>query len=164
MPLDNEGAAPAVCLGDTFRRKDGRITKLTAGESVNGADIMIPLSGLHTVSGTVAVLADGHAPTHAKVRLLYADDREDARELSTGDDGAFAFEYVSEGKYILQVTGAEDVEQTSAAPGEGNPDPAPPKPKMVHYVDKEIPLTVENDLDDLAVSLVPTPPAASAAR
>ena len=164
MPVNNESAAPAICLGDTFRKKDAKTTKLTAGEVVNGADIMIPLSGLHTVSGTVAVLADGHTPTHVKVRLLYADDREDARELPAGDDGAFAFEYVPEGKYILQVKGAEDVEQINAAPGAGNSDAAPPKPKVVHYVDKEIPLTVENDLDDLAVSLVPVPPAASAAH
>jgi hypothetical protein len=160
MPLDNEGAAPAVCLGDTFRRKDGRITKLTAGESVNGADIMIPLSGLHTVSGTVTVLADGHTPSHAKVRLLYADDREDARELPLNNDGMFTFEYVPEGKYILQIAGAEDEEKTNAAHGAGNSDPAPPKAKAVHYADKEIPLTVENDLDDLVVSLTTAPPAA----
>jgi len=162
MPVDNESAAPAICLGDTFRKKNAKITKVAAGEIVKGADIVIPLSGLHTVSGTVAALADGHTPAHAKVRLLYADDREDARELSPNGDGAFAFEYVPEGKYILQVSGAEDEEQTNAAPGAGSSDPAPPKAKAVHYADKEIPLIVENDLDDLLVSLVPTPPAAPA--
>ncbi len=55
MPLDNEDAAPAICLGDTFRKKDAKITKLAAGEVVNGADIVIPLSGLHTLSGSVTV-------------------------------------------------------------------------------------------------------------
>jgi hypothetical protein len=162
MPVENEGAAPAICLGDTFRRKNATITKLAAGEIVNGADIMIPLSGLHTVSGTVTALADGHTPTHATVRLLYADDREDARELSP-NDGAFAFEYVPEGKYILQVTGAEDVEPANAATGAGDPGPAPPKAKAVRYDDKEIPLTVQNDMEDLLVSLTPAPPAAPAA-
>ncbi|MGD0938213.1 MAG: hypothetical protein ABR905_00790 [Terracidiphilus sp.] len=162
MPVENEGAAPAICLGDTFRRKDAKITKLAAGETVNGVDIVIPLSGLHTVSGTVSVLADGHTPAHAKVRLLYADDREEARELSP-NDGEFTFEYVPEGKYILQVTGAEDMEQPNAVRNAGNSDPAPPKSKAVLYADKEIPLTVENDLDDLLVSLTPAPPAQPAA-
>jgi hypothetical protein len=117
---------------------------------------------LHTVSGTVSVLADGHTPAHAKVRLLYADDREEARELSP-NDGEFTFEYVPEGKYILQVTGAEDMEQPNAVRNAGNSDPAPPKSKAVLYADKEIPLTVENDLDDLLVSLTPAPPAQPAA-
>jgi len=158
MPVDNEGAAPAICLGDTVRKKDAKITKLASGEVVNGADITIPLSGLHTVSGTVAALADGHTPAHATIRLLYADDREDARELSPSD-GAFAFEYVPEGKYILQVTGAEDVEQANIAPGAGNSDPAPPKAKTVHYADEEIPLMVQNDMEDVLVALTPAPPA-----
>jgi len=159
MPLDNEGAAPAICLGDTFRKKDAKITKLAAGEIVNGEDIVIPLSGLHTVSGSVTALADGHTPNHAKLRLLYADDREDARELSPSDDGTFTFEYVPEGKYILQITGAEDVQQPNAAPGAGNSDSVSSKAKAVRYADKEIPLTVENDLNDLLVSLTPAPPA-----
>jgi uncharacterized protein (DUF2249 family) len=159
MPLDNEGAAPAICLGDTFRKKDAKITKLTAGEIMNGEDIVIPLSGLHTVSGTVTALADGHTPAHTKVRLLYGDDHEDARELSPNEEGRFTFEYVPEGKYVLQVTGAEDEEKANAAPGAGNLNPESPKPKVVHYADKEIPLTVENDLDDLPVALTPVLPA-----
>jgi hypothetical protein len=159
MPLDNEEAAPAICLGDTFRKKDATITKVTAGEILNGVDIVIPLSGLHTVSGTVTALADGHTPTHAKVHLLYADDREDARNLSLSDDGTFTFEYVPEGKYILQVTGAEDVEQNSAAPAQGSSEPSPPKAKTVHYADKEIPLMVQNNMEDLLIALAPVPPA-----
>lgn len=159
MPLDNEEAAPAFCLGDTFRKKDAAITKLAAGEILNGVDIVIPLSGLHSVSGTVAVLADGHAPAHAKVHLLYADDREDARVLALNDDGTFTFEYVPEGKYILQVTGAEDAEQANTAPGSGDSDSSPQKVKTVRYADKEIPLTVQDDTEDLRIALAPVPPA-----
>lgn len=159
MPLDNEEAAPAICLGDTFRKKDATITKLAAGEILNGVDIVIPLSGLHTVSGTVTALADGHTPAHAKVHLLYADDRENARNISLSDDGTFAFEYIPEGKYILQVTGAEDAVQNKTAPDSGNSEPSPSKAKTVQYADKEMPLTVENDLDDLMIALAPAPPA-----
>ncbi len=162
MPVDNEDAAPAICLGDTFRKKDATITKLAAGEILNGVDILIPLSGLHTVSGTVTALADGHTPAHAKIRLLYADDREAARELSINDDGTFTFEYVPEGKYILQVTGAEDAEQNNTAPGSNDSGPAPPKVKAVHYADKEVPLTVQDDTDDLQIALAPVSSAPTA--
>jgi hypothetical protein len=158
MPLENEGAAPAICLGDTFRKKDATITKVTAGEIVNGVDIEIPLSGLHTVSGAVTVLADSHSPAHCKLRLLYADDRDNARELSLGDDGKFTFEYVPEGKYILQVTGAEDGAQDNTASGPGNSNTSLPIAKAIQYADKEIPLTVEDDLSDLLVSLTPATP------
>jgi len=89
--------------------------KVQAGEVVGGADIVIPLSGLHAVAGTVTALADGHALGRGTVRLLYADDREKARETSILDDGSFSLQYIAEGKYILAVSGAQDAEQKAAA-------------------------------------------------
>jgi hypothetical protein len=48
-------------------------------------------SGLHGVAGNVAALADGHALCRGTVRLLYADDREKARESLIMEDGSFSF-------------------------------------------------------------------------
>ncbi len=87
IPTDVEQAASRICLGDVFRKKDAKTLKVAAGETAGETDIDIPLSGLHTVSGTVSALADGHPLPHGTVRLLYAEDRESARETPLLDDG-----------------------------------------------------------------------------
>ena len=99
--------------------------KVAAGETAGDTDIEIPLSGLHTVSGTVTALFDGHPIPNGNVRMLYADDREKAREAPLLDDGSFTFEYVPEGKYILQVSGAQDEQQK--APDQPQADATPCK-------------------------------------
>jgi hypothetical protein len=159
MPSESQDAAPRVCLGNTFRKKDSATLKVQAGETANGADIVIPLSGLHTVAGSVTALADGHALGRGTVRLLYADDREKARETSLLDDGSFSLQYVAEGKYILAVSGAQDAEQKAAEPGADNsPGAAAKVPAVVSYADKEIPLAVLNDMDDMQIPLAAPPP------
>ena len=168
MPTDTEQAASRVCLGNVFRRKDAKTVKVATGETVGGVDIVIPLTGLHGVSGLVTALADGRALGHGTVRLLYADDREPARETDLGDDGSFSFDYVPEGKYILAVTGAQDAEEKvegaeptgtvvagTASPGTqvAAPDAAATKPAAHVYADKEMPVNVMNDMENLSVPL-----------
>jgi hypothetical protein len=141
MPGGTQDSAARVCLGNTLRKKDAATVKVKAGEVLNSVEIAIPLSGLHTVAGNVTALADGHAIARGKVLLLYADDREKARESALTEDGSFSFEYVPEGKFIVQVAGAADAEEM--APGEG----------VRQYKNKEIPVTVLDNVDDLAISL-----------
>ena len=141
MPSDKQEAAGRVCLGDTLRKKGSKTVKPHAGEVLSGVDITIPLAGLHTVAGAVTALADGHPLGQGKARLLYADDREQARETSLAEDGSFSFEYVPEGKFILQVAGAADVGEV--AQGES----------QRHYTDKEMPVTVLSNVDDIAITL-----------
>jgi hypothetical protein len=81
MPAESQDAAPRVCLGNTFRKKDAKTVKVQAGEDANGATSKSRFPAC-TPSGTVTALADGHALGHGTVRLLYADDREKARETS----------------------------------------------------------------------------------
>ncbi|MGA3049316.1 MAG: carboxypeptidase regulatory-like domain-containing protein [Terracidiphilus sp.] len=156
MPTDTEQAAARVCLGDVFRRKNAKTVKVAAGEVADGNDIEIPLSGLHTVSGDVTALADGHPLVHATVRLLYADDREKVRETALQEDGSFSLEYVPEGNYILQVSGAQDADPKGSESVATGPDAPPANPAPVaHYKDKEVPLRVLTDMEDMQVSLSP---------
>ena len=154
LPSDSEDTALPVCLGNTFRRKKSESVKVQAGDTVTGEDIVIPLTGLHEVSGNVSALSDGHPVGHATLRLLYADDREKALEIQLDDDdgGSYSFDYVPEGSYILQVSAAQDAENSG-----GQADPAAKTPR--HYADKEIPVQVAGDVDDMNVSLNGPPPA-----
>jgi hypothetical protein len=155
MPTDSEDAASRVCLGDVFRRKNAKTVKVATGETAGGIDIEIPLSGLHSVAGSVSALPDRHPIAHGAVRLLYADDREKARETTLQDNGTYSLEYVPEGKYILEVTGAHDEEQNSSAAGQADD----PKPTVTNlYADKEIPLNVLNDMADVNFTLAAPAP------
>ena len=139
MPIESEDIAPRVCLGNVLRRKAASSIKVSEGEVAHGADIVIPISGLRSVGGRVEAVEDGHAPSHATVTLLYADDREQARKASIDSDGSFRFEYVAEDSYILRVSEAKD-----EAEGEG---------RERLYSEKELPLHVRSDLNDVNVLL-----------
>jgi hypothetical protein len=159
MPSESQEAAARVCLGNTFRKRDAKTVKVQAAEIFKTADIEIPLSGLHTVAGTVSAIADGHALGRGTVRLLYADDRERARETSLLEDGSFSLEYVPESKYVLQVSGAQDAEAKGpeSAPGGSEATPSTANTPL-RYADKEIPVTVLGDMEDIQVQLTSVRP------
>lgn len=135
--------------------------KLTAGEVLNGQEVVIPLDSLHTLSGTVTVAADDHAPTAAVVHLLYADDRKQVRQVSIDNDGSFTFEFVPEDHYIVRVTNAEDHEAPEGDNSENGNNNAesntaqPPAPPPNPYADKEMPLQLQGDITDVSMQLAP---------
>jgi 5-hydroxyisourate hydrolase-like protein (transthyretin family) len=155
LPLDAQESASRICLGNTYREKDAKTVKVQAGEIATGADIVIPLSGLHTIAGTVSAVAEGHALKNSSVLLLYADDREKAREIKTSEDGNFSFADVPEGSYILQISGGQDAEKQDSDSASEDSETAHSKSAILQiYAQKELPLTVlQNDVDDLNVRL-----------
>ena len=160
MPTDTEQAASRVCLGNVYRRKNAKSVKVAAGETAASADIEIPLSGLHKVSGTVTALADGHSILHGTVRLLYADDREPARETSLDENGDFEFDYIPDGNYILAISDAKDEEKKDEGAGKSDQQAQTTQYVPVHiYAGKEMPLHVLNDLGGLNFSLPLATPA-----
>ncbi len=161
LPMDAQESAPRICLGNTYRVKDAKTVKVQAGEIATGADIVVPLSGLHTVAGTVSAFADGHALKNSSVLLLYADDREKARETKTLDDGSFSFADLPEDSYILQVFGGQDAQKPDSDAVSEDSDSAASKAATVQsYAQKELPLVVlQNDVDDLNIQLNVIPPA-----
>jgi hypothetical protein len=155
MPIDSEDVAPRVCMGNVFRRKNATPLKVGEGETAHGADIVIPLSGMHTVSGHIEAVADGHAPSQATVTLLFADDRETARKTPMDKDGSFSFEYVPEDNYILRVSDAEDAGEENSSDGDSA---AAPGKSVVptaarKYLDRSMSLHVLSDMTDVIVSL-----------
>ena len=98
------------------------------------------------ISGTVAA-ADGHPIDHAHVALRFADSQEPFVALPVQPDGTFEFAYVSEGSYILTVTGARDQNQIPTHT----------------YGTLSLALTVTTDLQSLILT-VPDKPSATASE
>ena len=165
LPVRSKESVPGVCLGSSFRKKNAEAVKVSAGEIRAGTDIVIPLTGMYTIGGNVAVGMDGHAPSSAKIHLLYADDREEARAANMQRDGGFSFAYVPAGDYILRVTGAQDTitsnQNTNSTEAASSPQPAP---EVHSYLDKEIPLSVQSEMNDVTMQLQEAPKTKSAGQ
>jgi len=163
LPVKDENMSPKFCFGGGFRINKAESVKVSAGETHDGVDIMLPLDGLFTVAGNITAGTDAHAPSQATVHLLYADDREEARQTAMLKDGSFSFDYVPVGSYILQITNAQDAAAGAPAAGGANGGETggagsgtqAQAATLVHkYMDKETPLSVQSDLDDVQVMLV----------
>jgi len=162
LPVKDENASPEFCFGGGFRIDKAETVKVSAGETHDGVDIMLPLDGLFTVAGNITAGTDTHAPTQATVHLLYADDRQEARQTAMQKDGSFSFDYVPTGSYILEITNAQDVVANTPSQSDvglaGNGSTAQAASPVHKYADKETPLSVQSDMDDLQVTLVDPPP------
>ena len=179
LPVKDENSSPKFCFGGGFRIDKAETVKVSAGETHTGVDIVLPIDGLFNVAGNITAGTDAHAPSQATVHLLYADDRVETSQTAMLKDGSFSFDYVPAGNYILQVTNAQDA---ASAPGQGaagqgggglnGADPATANSgaqaqaaTQVHkYMDKETPLSVQSDLDDVQVTLVEPPPPQQASQ
>jgi hypothetical protein len=190
LPVKDEDASPQFCFGGGFRIDKAEAVKVSAGETHGGVDIVLPLDGLFTVAGNISAGTDAHVPQQATVHLLYADDRAIARQASMQKDGSFSFTWVPAGAYILQITNAQDaaaagVTQSPASSNAANSTAADsttadstapnstasgagtqpqPMPGVHKYMDKELPLTVQSDMDDVTVTLTEPPPPQQASQ
>ena len=157
IPGDNQAGSPQVCLGDVFRKKYARTVTATAGEAVNGVDIVIPLRSIHSVAGSVIQAISNQSPSKAKLHLLYADDREEAISVDMFSDGSFFFPFVPLGSYVLKVTDASYSETpgtTESAGSSGNQAQV----RIHTFADREMMITVDADVNDIKVPLVEAPP------
>jgi hypothetical protein len=140
--------------GSVLRRQDATVIKTDAGQETPSVDLTMPLSKLHSVSGTV-ITQGGHTVNAGKVALLYADTREELTNTPISrDDNQFHFLYVPEGNYVLAVQEASDVTQIEVA----NPAGTTPKTRLEDktvrtYGTAEQPLTIEGEMPAVLVTV-----------
>lgn len=103
-----------VFSGNATRTEEAKPVSVASREDRKGEDLTMPLSRLHTISGTVLAKLDGHPVNSGTVQL-----REDAdtslSQLQTAaiqPDGTFHFDYVSNGHYTLKIRQAAVTEAT----------------------------------------------------
>jgi hypothetical protein len=133
-----KGDALKVFYGDKYREREASSIELRGSEDRTGIDITVPVSGLHTVQGTVTAKADGRAIDHGTVRLLDPTDKTILRETAIQTDGSFAFHYVVNDSYLVEVNG-----QTQASSA---------------FEKITTPLLVDKDIGNLEYSLSATQP------
>jgi len=144
-----------IYSGSTARRSEAKLISVGEGQNIDGADITIPISKLHSVRGIVIAKQDGHPLSSGSVVLL---DPSDKSTISEGwvrlEDGRFEMDFVPEGNYLLRVSSAADgvVEHGTS---DDNPNVTFTRFKSLQsYVDAEQPLNVSGDLSGIVVNML----------
>jgi hypothetical protein len=111
--------ALVVYSGGAMREKDLKAIELTAGEQRDGVEVIFPVNGLHSISGSVVAKSDQHAVNSGMVELKDPDTKAQLRMSTIAQDGTFRFNYIPDGTYVLAVTAADTKAGGKDRVGEG---------------------------------------------
>lgn len=156
----NTGDALVVYSGGVFREKDIKPIEVSAGDEVDGIDIVFPIDNLHVVSGTVTAKTDSHSINSGWVNLNDPETKATLRHTKIEEDGSFKFNYVPEGQYELKI-GAADTDKS--APGGAYAQMFNPT-ILKKYQDATLPIEVKGDQTGLVVQVADLPAAGAPAK
>ena len=154
LPRAYDVGLVAVYYGDVFLAKDAKSIKLTDGEEYPDADITIPLSKLHTISGSL-VSSSGQPINSGKVTLYTAiDNIEMDAAFVSEEDATFYIDLVPDGTYTLRVTDAQNV-NTQIVHDRQNPNVIDDikRTTLATYADYQAPLEVTGDVTGLTIAV-----------
>jgi hypothetical protein len=153
-----------VYAGGAMRASKAKVIKVGAGETNRDADIIVPLSSLHSVHGYVTLKSTGLPPPAAALQLLYADTKEPVR-VAIAKNGEFEMTYVPEDSFILRATASAQA-MPDLDPEDGGDvgmgfffktDQSSKDDKLPDGA-VEVPLEVKSDVESITIA-VPDPPA-----
>lgn len=112
--LVNMGAMVAspvtVYAPGAFHRDQGQVVKLGPGDDREDVNLVVNMTGLHSVSGHVASAVDHHAVNGGVVRLTDSNDSTLMRMASVDANGNYVVRWLPAGTYSLTVEGGADRE------------------------------------------------------
>lgn len=145
-------ASVTLYSGDTPRLSAAKAIKLHEGEQAMGQDIVVPVSSLHTVTGSVVDERTGQALNAGSLLLMYAEDHSIVATANINPETrTFAMEFVPEGKFILIVHSPRE-----GVPGTSEHDHGSPMPSLTTvriYEGAEMPLIVHSDSSGVTLAV-----------
>jgi hypothetical protein len=142
--------------GDTARERDVKPFKLEDGQTLSGQDIRIPVSNLHTLSGSVVEEQSGREINRASVELENADDKSvvSAAYIDPDTQG-YQFSFVPDGEYVLKVTGASDVRRETVPQAPAGMPHAKDTVLRTYTQKQPQPLVLHGDIQGVILTVVP---------
>jgi len=106
-----------VFSGSTTREADAKPVSVSTGEDRKGEDLIMRMSGLHSIAGTVLAKLDGQVANSGSVTMRDESDPYilNMQMASIQTDGSFRFDYVPSGKYTLKIKKADITEATGGS-------------------------------------------------
>lgn len=152
----NTKSSLSFYFGDTFLRKDAKTIKLDDGQSASGIDFTIPVSKLHTISGSLVDARSGRVLNAGTVSLSTPDGEQQIESVSlSADDTTFHLEFVPEGVYTVKVDSAREVVR-ELQPNPNGYESAEPRYKettVKSYGKYEAPFKVESDMTGVTLPI-----------
>jgi hypothetical protein len=158
MSSSSFGYQLAYYSGDTARLRDAKPIHLDGSQEMSAADITIPLSKLHAVSGQIVESGSGRAINSGKVTLVYADEGgEDVASATVErDEPVLRMPFVPEGSYTMKVKDAAEVNREEISNGPGVMPPFHTKETVLRkYGTAEQPLVVTGDMSGVNLTVSP---------
>jgi hypothetical protein len=146
----------SIYSGDVFFQKDAKPIKIGEGEESTGNNITIPLSKIHSISGSLLNVA-GHIINAGEIALYTMPDNSKIAHAQVEPENlSFHLDFVPEGHYVLRVTNARDVTRQTIQPPPGSSD----EPKYVEttvqeYGPYESPFEVVGDMTTVNLVIPP---------
>jgi hypothetical protein len=144
-----------IYSGGETRQRNATLIKLNDGEDDSNEDIVIPLSKLHSVTGSIVQARTGRVVNAGTATLLYPDDNSQAASARVDkDDSTFRFDFVPEGNYILKVTNARDVTREEIPNRPGSLPPTHTEETTIRtYGPQQQPIVITGDMSGVLVSV-----------
>ena len=156
------GGGLAIYYGDTFHKKDARVLKIEGGESLQ-ADITIPSSKIHSITGALVDAKTGHAINAGTVAIAEPEETDPfiASKVDP-DQPTFRIEYAPEGSYTIRVKDARDVAREEIPYPAGTYGTRNFKETVLkRYQPYDAPLLVQTDQSSLNLPMTPVKPGAT---
>lgn len=138
-----------------FHQASAQVVTLTAGQNLEGEEIAINLTGLHSVSGRITSAEDSHGVNSGTVTLTDANDKEFSRTASVNDDGSFTVTFVPPGTYNLKVEDAADTVPSTKKP-KGLLNFASDEPVRSYEDSKQQVIVADDDVTGQNIELTPS--------
>jgi hypothetical protein len=157
-----------VYTGGSLRASTAKSIKVTAGGASADADIVIPLSKLHSIHGEVILKSTGQPPPSAGLQLVYADTQEPAR-IAVASNGHFDLYFVPEESYFLRAIASADalpnVDLDDEVGGGGFfvTQPSGTSDAWKQAGAAQVPLVVKGDVESITIRVDDPPPSKKSA-
>ena len=137
----------------SFHQASAKAVTLTAGQDLEGQEIAINLTNLHSVSGRISSAEDHHSINSGTVLLTDASDKEFSRSASVNEDGTFMVRFVPPGTYTLNVEEAADTVPSTKAPSKGLVNFASDEPVRSYDDKKQQVIMADDDVMGQSIEL-----------
>ena len=144
--------------GNTLHQKDAKLYELRPGETLDGVEIILPLTGLHSIQG-VATAKDGTPLNFGVLSLSDTADPTISVHTKIRAGGEFRFSGIAEGIYEMKITRGGVFENPPQFDfldelSDGEQDQVKP---IRAFAETKVVVSVQTtDVDDLAVTLADT--------
>ncbi len=146
----------SIYYGDVFFQHDAKPIKIGEGEESSDDNITIPISKLHSISGSLLNVSGHLINTGEAALCTMPDNIVIAYAQVNSEDSAFHMDFVPQGHYVLRVMNARDVTRQTIQPPPGSSDePKDVETTVQEYGPYEAPFEVVGNMTDVYLTIPP---------